>query len=276
MSKVIMEAVNANTYQQDDFFDHFHNYDSSSKWNFLGGTSCTGALTATAAASSVTLTASGGATDREAQLYTLNKWIVKNVAPIQIDARLLSVEANTNTQALFIGLSNNTWASQSVFQNGGLLLVSASNVGIYKKSATLAFRGTCSIAGTVYGDTASDENNDASGTQFKSYRIIIAPQNSTVAKVTYLIDRTGGTNVRLLRDPATTGRPIIAHNLTYTSFVASNFGACVQYESGVGSNNEVSYLDLVRISQRIGAPAARWTNSGSTAYVPQWPATTEY
>lgn len=240
--KQVADSLYTNPYRQDDFFDHFHELDVTSRWTDTSGDSGAAPSLLVAGVSSVALTA-GTTANNEICLSSKRFWDVLAARPLIWECRDQYAEAATNANAILKGLFSAPTSADRLVDTTSALASSFSGIYFYKPTGSLLWNVGCSVAATRYG--ANVTSIQTTGSTYASFRFEVRPISSVEAEIVYLIDPNGGSDFHVCRDNST-GAPI-KHILTYTSFAPAS---CAFYMKNIaGTTEEVLNVDSVRVSQ---------------------------
>lgn len=241
MNELVKEQLFVDHTHQSDFFEDFHQYDTTNTWVLTTNTGPTAALVVTG--DTAVAVSTSAADNKEGLLATKMLWDITSGRPSLFEARAKCPEAATSAANYFIGHCSVGQTSAVLVNDGGGLVASFSGFGFYKVDGGTYWKFASSVAATRYGDNTS--RSAAGQTGYVSFRVECRPISSTECEIAPLIDLNGGNNYSQLKDY--TSGLLIKHILTYTSYAPAYLTLGVKSGS---ASQEVMTVDWARTSQR--------------------------
>ena len=243
MNELIAEQLFSRHPLQEDFFDDFHELDTTVRWTDTSADAgCAPALLADGTSSSVNLVTA--ATNQfECLLGSNASWDISAGRPILFESRFKHTETGTTTANIFVGHSSVGHTADMLLDDGGGIAASMSGFGLYKVDGGTYYKFVSSVTTTRYGDNTTKSAVQAGS--WIGFRVEVRPISSTEAEIVPLIDLNGGDDYHQMKDY--TSGLLIKHILTYTSYATSYLTLNVKAGS---ANAETLTVDWVRTSQR--------------------------
>jgi hypothetical protein len=225
--------------RQFTLFDDFFGFDAVERWAATADVG--GAQDIDADGVGGVLSIATGSTDNdEAYVESLGEqFLFAADKPIELEARVKFVEANTDDANVLVGLMDAPGAD-SLVDDGGGPKASYSGAVFYKVDG-----GTKWIVETSLGGAQTTTTTDvtAGGSSYQTLRIVAQPVSATRIEVSFFIDPLGGSNLVQCKDAD--GRPI-KHVITLGS--PTEMAIALGVKAG-GGNAETLLVDYIACSQ---------------------------
>jgi hypothetical protein len=225
--------------RQFTLFDDFFGFDVVERWVVTADAGGAQDLDADGVGGILSI-ATGGVDNDEAYAESLGEpFLLAADKPIELEARVKFVEANTDDANILVGLMDAPGAD-SLIDNGGGPKASYSGAVFYKVDG-----GTNWIVETSLGGSQTTTTTDvtAGGSSYQTLRIVAQPVSATRIEVSFFIDPAGGSNFTQCQDAQ--GRPI-KHVVTLGS--PTEMALVLGAKAG-GANAETLLVDYVACSQ---------------------------
>lgn len=236
---------NQNFANSKDFrlIDDFHNYTTAGAWTTY--TTAAGTVaTATTLAGGTVLVSTTSTSANECGLRSTNaNYIIAAAKPLYFRSIVTYVEANTNTNGIFIGFSSTT--GSNLLASGGLTpYTGGTSIGFFKPTSSTTWNAVAnnSAGSATAVNQALDKNNSltkaaivltSSATVEHTFELLINPRSSTLCDVRFILD-----DVTVYESP----------DLLYTS--AANMYAWPGYLRTGSAGVETMTIDYCEASQK--------------------------